>query len=198
MLTGLILGIFVFSLMVVGAIPNPASTYCIEMGYQNVDGNCIFTDGNKCAEWDFLNGVCGKIYVHNVSCAQAGKTMGIAKKCCMGLIPLRNVVSCENGIEGIQVGGYAVCSDCGNKICESWENECNCVADCKEKNTNPNTNPSIQNKTCAGVNESYTNELTCCPGLKADKDTNTCIMEGKKVGWFRNMANWFGKWFKRR
>ena len=194
MLTGLILGIFIFSfsLVCVSAIPNPASTYCVEMGYANVDGNCIFTDGNKCAEWDFFNKACGKEYIKNVSCAQAGETSGVAKKCCMGLIPIRTVKSCgEKGEEEI-IGGYAICSDCGNKICESWENSCNCVADCVE-----NINPSIPDKTCAAVNESYTSDLKCCPGLKEDKNTNTCIMEGKKVGWFKNAMNWLGKWFNR-
>ena len=47
-------------------IPNPASFYCQEMGYevemretdQGTQGICIFPDGNECDEWDFLAGRC--------------------------------------------------------------------------------------------------------------------------------------------
>ena len=49
-------------------IPNPASFYCQEMGYevdlretdQGTQGVCIFPDGNECDEWDFLAGRCSK------------------------------------------------------------------------------------------------------------------------------------------
>ena len=47
-------------------VPNPASFYCQEMGYElelrTVDGGtegiCIFPDGKECEEWDFLSGSC--------------------------------------------------------------------------------------------------------------------------------------------
>jgi putative hemolysin len=47
-------------------VPNPASYYCIEMGYQlelrDTDdgtlGICKFPDGNECEEWEFLAGKC--------------------------------------------------------------------------------------------------------------------------------------------
>ncbi|MCJ7717369.1 MAG: DUF333 domain-containing protein [Anaerolineales bacterium] len=48
-------------------VPNPASFYCQEMGYElelrDVSGGtlgmCVFPDGNECEEWDFLAGGCG-------------------------------------------------------------------------------------------------------------------------------------------
>jgi len=47
-------------------VPNPASFYCQEMGYElelrtvagGTQGICIFTDGKECEEWDFLSGSC--------------------------------------------------------------------------------------------------------------------------------------------
>ncbi len=47
-------------------IPNPASFYCQEMGYEldlrdsddGTAGICIFPDGKECEEWDFLSGSC--------------------------------------------------------------------------------------------------------------------------------------------
>jgi putative hemolysin len=48
-------------------VPNPASFYCQEMGYElemrdtdnGTQGICIFPDGKECDEWDFLAGRCG-------------------------------------------------------------------------------------------------------------------------------------------
>ena len=48
-------------------VPNPASFYCEEMGYQvelrtaagGTQGICIFPDGRECEEWEFLSGSCG-------------------------------------------------------------------------------------------------------------------------------------------
>ena len=47
-------------------IPNPASFYCQEMGYQlelrdteeGTEGICVFPDGKECEEWEFLAGKC--------------------------------------------------------------------------------------------------------------------------------------------
>jgi putative hemolysin len=46
---------------------NPAAVYCEDLGYamENVqrnggeDADCIFPDGSRCAQWDFLSGRCG-------------------------------------------------------------------------------------------------------------------------------------------
>lgn len=47
-------------------VPNPASFYCQEMGYelemretdQGTEGICIFPNGAECEEWEFLAGGC--------------------------------------------------------------------------------------------------------------------------------------------
>lgn len=35
----------------------------------------------------------------------------------------------ENGC-ALLIGAGLLCSDCGNGICENWENKCNCPGDC--------------------------------------------------------------------
>jgi putative hemolysin len=52
------------------AVANPASVYCVELGYQleirqtggGEAGVCIFPEGEECPEWDFLGGRCGQAY----------------------------------------------------------------------------------------------------------------------------------------
>jgi len=47
-------------------MPNPASFYCQEMGYeldmrendQGTEGICVFPNGTECEEWEFLSGGC--------------------------------------------------------------------------------------------------------------------------------------------
>ena len=47
-------------------VPNPASFYCQEMGYElelretdeGTEGICIFPNGAECEEWEFLAGGC--------------------------------------------------------------------------------------------------------------------------------------------
>lgn len=49
---------------------NPAAVYCDGLGYtmENVtrngggDADCIFPDGSRCGQWDFLSGRCGQEY----------------------------------------------------------------------------------------------------------------------------------------
>ncbi|MDH4222992.1 MAG: right-handed parallel beta-helix repeat-containing protein [candidate division Zixibacteria bacterium] len=61
---------------------NPATVYCIEMGYEykitdgpsGQSGVCIFPDGSQCDGWDFLNGKCGANYSY---CAKNGYDMEI-------------------------------------------------------------------------------------------------------------------------
>ena len=69
----------------VPGLPNPASVYCVDLGYELtiVDepegqvGMCNFPDGTQCEEWSFFEGECGQAWaaangmMHN--CPQAGK-----------------------------------------------------------------------------------------------------------------------------
>ena len=68
-------------------IPNPASFYCQEMGYELLikdtdagqEGICIFPDGQECEEWTFLTGSCSIEWTfcqRQGSNIQAGETMG--------------------------------------------------------------------------------------------------------------------------
>ena len=48
-------------------LPNPASVYCVELGYElrivDADGQvgiCVFPDGTQCEEWSFFEGECGQ------------------------------------------------------------------------------------------------------------------------------------------
>ena len=58
-----------------------------------------------------------------------GKYIG-PKKCCEGLIIIEELWE-KNGDCGKLPDAGIICSDCGNSICEEWENLCNCPADCQ-------------------------------------------------------------------
>ncbi len=128
--------IFVFGITLVlisgiaSALPNPASTYCEEMGYQLVGEMCVFPDSTSCEQWAFYRGECGQNYVHGVECAQAGEHSGVAIQCCEGLDEISNSLVGNDGMCAYPIGAYPICSDCGNGICESWENLCSCPEDC--------------------------------------------------------------------
>ncbi|MFC1710591.1 hypothetical protein ACFLZJ_00310 [Nanoarchaeota archaeon] len=124
------------------ALPNPASSYCSEMGYTLNATHCIFNVNDSCLEWDFYNGTCGTEYVVNVSCAQEGVNGGLLIECCEGLDSIPNSGRMiEVGGEEIcefATGGYGVCSNCGNDICEEWEDECTCPSDCEDNDEDEN------------------------------------------------------------
>jgi len=65
-------------------LPNPASVYCVDLGYEltivdEADGQvgmCVFPDDTQCEEWSFFRGECGQDWapepvIHN--CPRAGK-----------------------------------------------------------------------------------------------------------------------------
>lgn len=61
-------------------MPNPASFYCQEMGYelemretdQGTVGFCIFPNGAECEEWEFFEGSC---YIEWSFCQRQGYTI---------------------------------------------------------------------------------------------------------------------------
>jgi putative hemolysin len=68
-------------------IPNPASFYCEEMGYQlelrdsndGTEGLCVFPNGAECEEWEFLSGGCSTEWTfcqRQGYSIQAGESMG--------------------------------------------------------------------------------------------------------------------------
>jgi len=46
------------------ASPNPASVYCVKLGYKIKNSNCIFPDGTICKAWDFFRGKCGQKFTY--------------------------------------------------------------------------------------------------------------------------------------
>jgi len=73
-------------------------------------------------------------------CIKAGQlsfdesTGEVLGECCEGLTEIGDIhydedKTCE---EIFMIVGYgSICSDCGNDICEEWENRCNCAEDCE-------------------------------------------------------------------
>ena len=58
----------------------------------------------------------------------------MATECCEGLKAIPSPDYFDEGCNfkpRIGVTGGEICSDCGNGICEGWENKCNCPKDCK-------------------------------------------------------------------
>ncbi len=53
--------------------------------------------------------------------------------CCEGLGRISTSRPKITGECEFITGGVGVCSDCGNEVCEQWENKCNCPADCLKK-----------------------------------------------------------------
>jgi putative hemolysin len=57
---------------IVADMANPSAVYCVGLGYsmENVtrnggmDADCVFTDGSRCAQWDFLSGRCGQEFTY--------------------------------------------------------------------------------------------------------------------------------------
>ena len=129
------------------AIPNPASVYCTQLGYDlqirtdehgNQYGVCVFPDGNECEEWAFYR----KCYLGDTSvncsreceglpCRRAGESVLIGE-CCEGLSHIRPAHTYAPDCNDLLIVGWTwLCSDCGNGTCESWESKCNCPEDCK-------------------------------------------------------------------
>lgn len=88
-----------------------------------------------------------------------GKYIG-PKKCCKGLmkIPVKEYKDGEC-YDLFDVG--TVCSDCGNSICEEWENQCNCPEDCNLPSRKEN--PDLTN--CTDQGEQAAPLKPCCDGL---------------------------------
>lgn len=65
---------------IVAGMANPAAVYCQGMGYTlesverngGMDADCVFPEGNRCGQWDFLSGRCG---LEMTYCARQGGTI---------------------------------------------------------------------------------------------------------------------------
>jgi len=110
----------------------------------NKDGEIICSLGGftgagdgKCPDFETQKSNCENLKNFS-NCAKAGEisfndATGESKECCAGLVQVENVPAgrpekCE---EYHNMAGYgAICTDCGNDVCEGWENQCNCIEDC--------------------------------------------------------------------
>ena len=78
------------------------------------------------------------------NCAQEGEQYSsggfppeITEECCEGLSVIQrgNIYEPTNEYADkdgciYSYGAGTICSDCGNGVCEEWENPCNCEVDC--------------------------------------------------------------------
>lgn len=153
---GLIFSLFFLSTQIL-AIPNPAAVFCAESGYKsetrtdskgNQYGVCVDSKGIACGQWDYYcncnpEGIgCSpneskcNLACQELSCSKAGESAFVSG-CCKELkeiVPIR--IYDDNCQETGLTGWTYICSDCGNRICEKWENSCNCAQDCSEEAKN--------------------------------------------------------------
>lgn len=134
---------------VASAIPNPAAVYCHEQGYEHEIrsgpngqyGVCIFPDGSECNAWQYYckcePNSCspGDFSCHwpceELPCKEAREFVSISE-CCEGLSEIPRIEAYDNECNLVgYLGWLYICSDCGNGICESWEDKCNCQEDCE-------------------------------------------------------------------
>ena len=147
----LALSIFLTMIETAGAMPDPASVFCREMGYDieirrdeegNEYGVCVFPDGSECDEWHYYckcepDGIgCwpGEFTCdwpcEPVHCTEAGQYAWFVE-CCDGLDRLLPGYVYDLDCRKVGSTWMHLCSDCGNGICEGWESKCNCPQDCK-------------------------------------------------------------------
>ena len=73
-------------------VPNPASDYCLGLGYTVDASDCVFPDGTRCEQWAFYRAQCGSAHsyceMHGGSIATAERDAGtytsVAAVCTVG------------------------------------------------------------------------------------------------------------------
>ncbi|MBM4352197.1 MAG: hypothetical protein FJ109_00130 [Deltaproteobacteria bacterium] len=94
-------------------------------------------------------------------CAKAGEPQGVGPEmipCCDGLAPISWADwNPEDGC--VAIPGDDICSDCGNTVCDPWENPCNCKQDC----------PEIGQETCSK------NGPFCAFGAYCQSEPGKCV-----------------------
>jgi hypothetical protein len=86
----------------------------------------------------------GSLFCTTAGHASSNPSLGPNKdpnnKCCDGLVEIsgdlrydpNSEFADENGCS-MMVGGGMICSNCGDDICDNWENPCNCPKDCSRE-----------------------------------------------------------------
>jgi len=135
--------IFIISLVMYTKIDMHGSLFCVKEGYTSTIRSSTSAYSNKYNKF-------------------------FDAECCDGLISIPTDLIYEpefsfsdnNGCS-ISVGaGGSICSDCGNDICEEWEDRCNCPKDCIDKdqaqfNQQINFNNSESYRKCDKVSDCY-------------------------------------------
>jgi hypothetical protein len=90
---------------------------------------------------------------------------------------------------------HVICSNCGNGICEKWENFCSCPSDCKSSNNSiNNSNKEVQE----GNNSNYILNGSMNNSLGVDNSSNINNVQNKESkNIFVRIFKWFGKIFGR-
>jgi len=179
---GITLGIiFLISFLFIGigfvlAIPNPAPIYCTNMGYTANETNCIFNDGNFCDLTKFYSGECGKNYTKNLTCKKNGESLSPGYDCCLGLKSINSVSTIKSdGTCAMIVGSFGICKPCGNGVCDSGENKCNCPEDCNNATAGPEST-HCQLITTKEVCNNYGANI-----CQWNEQTNSCIENNKNL-----------------
>lgn len=116
-----------------------ADDCCAKRNADSLHIQCVgewkFIEGKERGASDECQFICSQSIVDN-GCAKAGEGDGAPGPnspivtCCSGLTKINGCLELRNGVCEPLVGCGGICSDCGNKICETWENKCNCPSDC--------------------------------------------------------------------
>jgi hypothetical protein len=119
---------------------------------------------------------------NDTGCLEVGEVGDVNEDiaCCNGTEPLQNYLIDQSGNcvkIGESIPGNRICLDCGNGICEEFENECTCPDDC-----DPNG--------CIGQGETYyPNEGDkCCAYL--EHAWNYVVDENGKCSWILKEGSW--------
>jgi putative hemolysin len=100
-------------------MPNPASKFCVDQGYQSEIrdepggqvGYCLFPDGSECEEWAFFRGECAPSSESQPTPAQ------LANPASENCVAVGGTWSIENRVGG---GQFGICLFEDNRQCEEW------------------------------------------------------------------------------
>jgi len=82
---------------------------------------------------DGFDNDCEGVVDEGCGCVKEGEEVAVlvnGPECCEGLEKISKFVLINGECQTAE--GSMICSDCGNEICEEWENQCNCEEDCKQ------------------------------------------------------------------
>jgi hypothetical protein len=120
-----------------------------------------------------------------ILCIQESQSLGAVIPnntvgCCAGLSRIATMVKTGSSC-AILVGGRGYCTKCGDYVCRSPENECNCPVDCKVKTC------VGESAFCGGIAG-----IQCCSSYMCQKSGNYPDAGGKCVKLAPTLCQWCG------